>query len=638
MEAIELLAKGEEPEIIPDETVEKLISKLKNKKAKDMSRWKNEYIKSGGNEMLKSVKIIMNHVDNTHEMPESWDLMKIKSIHKKGPKVKMKHKRGLFLTNLFSKIYERIVKARNQERTILSPFQTGGVTDRSTIDNTMVFLAVIERNLYLGKSTVLTFADVEKCFDQMWLDDGIKDLWRSGMRARDCIALKRLNETANVVIETPVGQTSKIKLHNIVKQGTVYGPAICAASMDRINEIGYKTVTHYGPRVQIQTLAYVDDVGSAGNSNTANKTIQNCSLMEEEKKMTMNTDEGKSGVLIVKERKGTGTVTAEVKRGEFKEVREYKYLGSWFDQSGSFKKNILKRQQKLAYMITSTKCIANKWNMGNMSTRARLKLIETVLITSFLYNAEAYPTFTNEESRMLEGVQGKMLRDLLQVPMSTPYLPLLLESGMWTMEGRISYKKLMLFQNIMNSGDDRLIKNIVAEQKRTKRPGTWYYSVTKLIEKYGIVESHDELKSTWKRHVKERIATTTEEEIRWGCSKMSKGRTIVTDEFKVKDYLSAVNVNQASDILKVRLHMSALPCNYGVKNDCWLCSEDGVRTEHYLRCPGTLLSRECFGILEISLGTQDINELIKVSQFFKKLEERCVLFKNNLKLNEECTM
>ena len=119
---------------------------------------------------------------------------------------------------------------------------------------------------------------------------------------------------------------------------------------------------------------------------------------------------------------------------------------------------------------------------------------------------------------------------------------------------------------------------------------------------------------------------------------MSKGRTIVTDEFKVKDYLSAVNVNQASDILKVRLHMSALPCNYGVKNDCWLCSEDGVRTEHYLRCPGTLLSRECFGILEISLGTQDINELIKVSQFFKKLEERCVLFKNNLKLNEECTM
>ena len=48
---------------------------------------------------------------------------------------------------------------------------------------------------------------------------------------------------------------------------------------------------------------------------------------------------------------------------------------------------------------------------------------------------------------MLESVQGKMLRDLLEVPMSTPYLPLLLETGMWSMEGRISYKKLMLFHN-----------------------------------------------------------------------------------------------------------------------------------------------------------------------------------------------
>ena len=117
--------------------------------------------------------------------------------------------------------------------------------------------------------------------------------------------------------------------------------------------------------------------------------------------MTFNTDVGKSGILVVKERKGTGNVTAMVKKGEFKEVKEYKYLGSWFDQTGTFKRNILKRQQKLAYMITSTKSMANKWNMGNMATQARMKLIETVLIPSFLYNAEAYPTITNEEARIM---------------------------------------------------------------------------------------------------------------------------------------------------------------------------------------------------------------------------------------------
>ena len=111
------------------------------------------------------------------------------------------------------------------------------------------------------------------------------------------------------------------------------------------------------------------------------------------------------------------------------------------------------------------------------------------------------------DTNALESVQTKMLRDLLEVPMSTPYLPLLLETGMWTM-GRISYRKLMLFHNIINSDDDRLIKTVVKEQQRMDRSGTWYHTIERLIERYRIEKSHDELKSTWKRHVKERIATT----------------------------------------------------------------------------------------------------------------------------------
>ena len=171
------------------------------------------------------------------------------------------------------------------------------------------------------------------------------------------------------------------------------------------------------------------------------------------------------------------------------------------------------------------------------------------------------------------------------------------------------------------------------EQQRMDRSGTWYHSIERSIERYRIEKSHDELKSTWKRHVKERIATTIEGEIRSGCSKMSKGRTVIDDEFKLKEYLSAVDVNLASDILKVRLHMSTLPCNYGDKSDCWLCGEGGVKTEHYLRCPGTLLSRECLGIPEVSLGTQETIELIKLGQFYKQLEQRCILFgKNNHKM------
>ena len=88
-----------------------------------------------------------SNIDKTLETPDEWDEMKIKSTHKKGlAKTKMKNKRGLFITNLISKVYERVIKKRNEECFKLSPMQTAGIRKRSTIDNIMVLLAMVERN------------------------------------------------------------------------------------------------------------------------------------------------------------------------------------------------------------------------------------------------------------------------------------------------------------------------------------------------------------------------------------------------------------------------------------------------------------------------------------------------------------
>ena len=39
----------------------------------------------------------------------------------------------------------------------------------------MTVLAIVERNKYLNQTSYLTFADVQKCFDKLWLEDGVKD-------------------------------------------------------------------------------------------------------------------------------------------------------------------------------------------------------------------------------------------------------------------------------------------------------------------------------------------------------------------------------------------------------------------------------------------------------------------------------
>ena len=67
----------------------------------------------GGDEMIESLKQIFNKVDEQQTIPEDWHDLQIKAIHKKGDKMVMGNKRGLFLTNNVSKVYERVVKERN---------------------------------------------------------------------------------------------------------------------------------------------------------------------------------------------------------------------------------------------------------------------------------------------------------------------------------------------------------------------------------------------------------------------------------------------------------------------------------------------------------------------------------------------
>ena len=423
----------------------------------------------------------------------------------------------------------------------------------------MTTLAIVERNKYLNQTTYLTFADVQKCFDKLWLEDGVKDLWLCGTNIRDAVMIRNLNNLAHITIDTPAGRTREFSVNNIVKQGTVYAVDICAASMDHINKTGYGIKTMYGPDLEINALAFVDDVASGGNVNTANNTVESCAVLERRKKITMNTDTGKSAIMRVNGRKNNRHVTKAVRNGEFGEVEEYKHLGVWLDTSGGYMINVKKNTAKMTYMANNIKALANGTNMGNLATAGRLKMIETTVIPAILYGAEAFPSFTKAEETEMEKLQGKLLKLAMELPQSTPYEALLLELGLPTMKARVHYKKLMLYQNIMNSDDRRVVKKLVEEQKKMDREGTWMDGVEKIMERYDIEDTASEdLKSTWKSKVKKKIAEATEEDLRVSCMGKSKARTVLTGVYERKGYLDETTISQASQILMARMHMTSM--------------------------------------------------------------------------------
>ena len=91
-------------------------------------------ILEGGDEMVNSITYYMfREISVTQQIPNQWKTMRIKSIHKKGSKLLMDNKRGLFLTNILNKLYEKVLDKLTTENVTINIHQCGGQKGCGTI-------------------------------------------------------------------------------------------------------------------------------------------------------------------------------------------------------------------------------------------------------------------------------------------------------------------------------------------------------------------------------------------------------------------------------------------------------------------------------------------------------------------------
>ena len=316
------------------------------------------------------------------KIPDSWSKMWIKSIFKDNRIKKLSKTRGLFMTNIVSKLQEKIIKERNKEEweASASPFQCGGKKGVSTIDHTMTVLEMIHRNKYLNKSTYLICIDMEKCFDKLWLESGVIELWKSGMNVVDANTLLNMNRRAEVIVDSPVAKTKKFTVNNVVKQGTIYGPAICSKEMECINTSNHKTVSFYGPRIEIESLAYVDDLIAAITKALSGNVLANIGNLEDKKKMIVNMI--KSNYMVVHKRRNENTnLDATINHKILKQTNEQEYLGTWINDRANCQFNINKRVEKCNGVIKKIEEMSCVSRVGNLSTSLKLELYTIVLIS-----------------------------------------------------------------------------------------------------------------------------------------------------------------------------------------------------------------------------------------------------------------
>ena len=178
----ELIRKTNQIESITDEMAKKAIAKLKNKRASDRLGWRAEWLKEGGEEIVKSLSILFNRIEREQKTLMKWRQTTIKSIYKAGNKVSISEsQRGIFLVNIISKVYELVKITQNDKNNRkMSEMQVAGRKERSAMDNLIIVNTIIENQRAQKLNTYTFFADAVKCFDKLWLKDCLLEMYELG--------------------------------------------------------------------------------------------------------------------------------------------------------------------------------------------------------------------------------------------------------------------------------------------------------------------------------------------------------------------------------------------------------------------------------------------------------------------------
>ena len=261
-------------------------------------------------------------------------------------------------------------------------------------------------------------------------------------------------------------------------------------------------------------------------------------------------------------------IDLKVKKGKIERVSEYKYLGIVINENGTVETHIDKLTKKGIGMMKDVAKMGHECNVGKLSTLIQLFLYEKVVIPSLTYNLEGITHWRKTDVTQLEEAQGKMLKMILKLPDSTPYWGIVNEVGIWSLEDFINYKKLMLFQNLLNAEESRMVKQLIKQQKDYNIEGSWYNQLVDICEEYQIDLENEKIlkfKQKWKIYVKKQIKlkiTTKADEKKMTMKKLrhQKGQ-----DFCMQAYIKETGIWRIRDIIRVKLELLDIGRNQGEK-------------------------------------------------------------------------
>ena len=639
--------------------LEAVLKKLQEGKSRDPNGWIRDIFKNevAGMKLKVSLLMLMNKIKSENYIPDFIRNADVTTIYKgKGDKFNLENDRGIFLVTTFRSILMKLIYC-DKYSTIdenMSDSQVGGRKGRNVRNHVWVLHGIIADVLSRKQKHAIDIQifDYKQCFDSLWLQECLSDLYTSGVQDDKLALLYNINKNVRIAVKTPVGKTTRSNIYNCIIQGDVFGPILCSNQVDTFGKecleenkynYTYKCEVEIPPLSMIDDLVCVSECGPSSsmmngfiNSKTNSKKlafgVSKCKKLHvgktkvEFKCQDLYVD---NWTEIAIEDDNDEVKIKDVFEGKVKieEKEDEMYLGDLISVDGRNIKNIKSRVNRGTGIVNNIMTILDSIPFGKQYFRIGILLRDSLLVSSMLFNSETWYNLTSKELELLETVDLALIRQLLKAPKGTPKELLYLELGIIPFRDIIIGRRLNFLYTILNENPNSLIYRFFEAQCKYQTRKDWVTMIEKDLKYLELQDiSLEKIKSMskiqFRNIVKQKIEEKTLEKLEKIKQSHSKAKFLEHNKLRMQKYLQPNSENirkeEAQLIFKLRSRMTNVKKNFKGKFDqqeCRACKIEGEDQKHILECKILNKNLEKIEYEKIYNGT--VSEKLKIARRFK---------------------
>ena len=124
--------------------------------------------------------------------------------------------RAILMKLIYKDIYETIDKS-------MSDSQIGSRKNKNIRNHIWVLNSIICDTLSSKRKNPVDIQiyDYKQCFDSLWLEECLNDLYSGGFKNHELNLLHEANSSVNIAIRTPIGKTRREDIYNLVMRTSI---------------------------------------------------------------------------------------------------------------------------------------------------------------------------------------------------------------------------------------------------------------------------------------------------------------------------------------------------------------------------------------------------------------------------------